>query len=191
MHPTKGDKSWAHNSWEWTDELSDRNDTQVIRNWANFRNDRTTVPKNTCAVRWVSKATRTPLAPFVVWDLDPLVREDQPILPSEWGQHRFFYWLAVRQSDVTPPVLRQPKDETDADNTIRARYSINVSEQRIWIEQTPVPVTILLNSKMGFDFSKPVTVYIGKSREVITPQMTLIQYDTVQKATVEARGDPD
>ena len=127
MHPTREKTGWAHNSWEWSDELSDSNNTQVFRNWANFRTDRTTVPKNTCAVRWVSKAIRTPLAPFVVWDLDPLVREDQPILPSEWGPHRFFYWLATRQSDVTPSVLSQPKDETDAVNPIRARYGIGAS----------------------------------------------------------------
>ena len=43
---------------------------------------------------------------------------------------------------------------------------------------------------MGFDFTKPVTVYFGKGKQLVS-QMTLIQYDTVQKATVEARGDPD
>ena len=192
VHPTDGTKSWAHNSWERSDELSDRNDTLVFLNGARFRTDKTLDKRNTCAVRWVSKATRKPLASFVVWDLAPIPPslESQPILPSEWGEYRFFYWLAIWKSHA---VFKQPENDTDAVNTIRARYSVTTpSGQWIWIEQTPIPVIILLNSSMGFDFTKPVTVCFGKGGQFITlPQLVLNQYDTVQKATVDARGDPD
>ena len=156
MHPTKEKPDdWAHNSWE-SDELSDREDSKVLAHWENFRNDRTLESKNTCAVKWVSKKTRTPLSPFIVWDVSPVL-EDQPIIPSEWGQYRFFYWLAVKQSDVAAARLQLPKDPINAVDTIRARY--NGTGQWVWIVQTPVTLTILLNSNMKFDFTKPIKVF--------------------------------
>ena len=191
IHPTKAKTTeWAHNSWS-ADEHADRNDTLVIKNWANFRTDRSFVPRNTCAVRWVSNATRNPFPPLVIWDISP-APEDQPIIPSEWGNYRFFYWLAVEKSSTTATTLQNPTDATDPINTIKARY--NGHEQWVWIEQSPasVAVTILLNSGMGFDLSKPIMVYYSiSSPRALIATLPLEQYDSVQEATLRARGDPN
>ena len=182
MHPTAQSREWAHNCWE-EDELSNSENSDVFANWAAFREDKTTVKRNTCAIIWVSRTIRNPLPHLVVWDVSPIPEEQQPILPTAFGVHSFFYWLAVRQSDAASVSAPRPGNDT----TVRVRY--NPAANAIWIEQTPITLTLLLNSKM-MDLTKPIRVVFGPQKSILPP-ITVMQYDTVQLDTLKVRGDPD
>ncbi|KAE9365182.1 hypothetical protein N431DRAFT_563165 [Stipitochalara longipes BDJ] len=154
-------------------------------------------PFNTCAALWVSRESidnegsvrvRNPIPPLIIWDVSTRgAEEGEPLLPSDWKQHRFHYWLAVPRS-----FIGDDKAAKDAGKYIVwVSYTRDTNENSIWIEKTPTQLLILLNEAM-LDLKKPTTVYYGipqASRQTIA-FITVKQDLNIQKATLMARGDP-
>jgi hypothetical protein len=205
------DEPTAHNIWE-TQELSNHK-YDMFDQWKDWKLDPMPVndgnffdvpadqnhvsPFNTCAALWVSRKNiddensvrvRNPIPQLVIWDIS--IRGEgagEPLLPSDWKQHRFRYWLAVPRS-----FIGNDKAAKDAGKYIvRVSYRRDTNENSIWIEQTPTQLLILLNEAM-LDLKKPITVYYGTpraSRQAIG-SITVKQDRNIQIATLMARGDP-
>ena len=204
LHPTsfhfQDEGNRSHNSWVPAHLTTDPG--RVIREWdqikmwhdekmRNAEDDKLVLElKNTCAVDWVSQRNRNPLPHLVTWDVSPRkANEPEPILPTEWVGHRFSYWLAVKAATAQEKFTALKNFGTpDPNLVIRALY---IPERNVvWIQQTPIPVIILLNDHIISDFAKPITLFYGWQREK-TLQVTVAQDYLVQSRTLYARGDPN
>ncbi|KAK0509441.1 hypothetical protein JMJ35_007835 [Cladonia borealis] len=204
LHPTpfhpEGKNGRSHNSWQ-ADHLTTA-PRRVIREWDQIRlwhdermrnapDDKLVLElKFTCAVDWVSQRDRNPLPHFVTWDLSPQKPDEpEPILPTEWADYRFSYWLAVKAATAQEKFTALKNSGiTDPNLVIRAFY--NPEWNVVWSQQTPIPVIILLNDQIIKDFTKPITIFYGWLREKKV-QVTVAQDYLVQSRTLYARGDPD
>lgn len=151
---------------------------------------------NTCAALWVSRnniddegsvRVRNPIPPLVIWDVSTRGVEGEPLLPSDWKQYRFRYWLAVPRSFIGDNGAAKDAGKY----IVRVSYRRDANENSIWIEQTPTQLLILLKEAM-LDLKKPITVYYGTpqgSRQTIA-SITVKRDLNIQKATLMARGDP-
>ena len=204
LHPTtfhlRDDNNRSHNSWE-ADHLTTA-PRRVIREWDQIRlwhdekmriatDDKLVLElKNTCAVDWVSQRNRNPLPRFVTWDVSPRkADEPEPILPTEWAGYRFSYWLAVKTATAQEKFTALKNSGTTDPNLV-IRAFCNPARNVVWIQQTPIPVIILLNDHIIQDFTKPITILYGWLRER-SLQVTVAQDYLVQSRTLYARGDPE
>ena len=200
IHPTtfhaEGEPTRSHNSWV-EDHLTTA-PRPVIRDWENITlwhdekmrtaaDDKLAEDLNTCAVDWVSQKQRNPLPHFVTWDVSPRkADEPEPILPNEWVGYRFSYWLAVKAATVGEKVTAlKNSGNTDPNLVIRAIYTRERNE--VSIQQTPIPVVILLNDLIIQDFTRPITIVYREKRYPVT----VVQDYLVQYRTLYARGDPN
>ena len=69
---------------------------------------------------------------------------------------------------------------------IRAGY--NRASNEIWIESTPITLTVLLNDRM-LDLAKPVKFYYGTGTKPFV-EIRVTQDGKIQNSTLQKRGDP-
>lgn len=135
----------------------------------------------------VQPRVRDPLPPFIVWNIAPNARPDQPKGVRPYWEHRmgendnravwspksFLYWLFLR-----------------VDNNANLAGVIGASYHResnsVWVDEPRDFLGILLNDTM-LDLSKDVHVYAG------TEQLTSLRLEKSKRLleqTLDARGDP-
>jgi hypothetical protein len=156
---------------------------------------------NTSAIGLISKATRKPLCPTIVWNFD-----SQPPKPGnlqdyvlkngirqhEWRQKLFSYWLYIYDPtssdfydwDMTRK-SRSSSDVENENNVLRVSYSKNTIA---FFDEPRTYIGVLLNQDM-MNLSEPINISINNGGAALKP-VSVKPSDEIKRQTLDARGDP-